>query len=182
MIRKRTSSGRMDRYVPLAQDFAARVALFHEAVAQKLGLHATDVKVLRMLGETRMTAGDLVARTGLTGAAVTALVDRLETSGYLKREHDPQDRRRVIVCAVIEKVRVLDQLYSGQGAAMTKLLSHYDAAAFAIIADFLTKVSQVLAEQTTKLRAASDGKKNKAKTNASSKSSGVRTHTNGHKR
>ncbi len=69
------SSSRMDRYVPLVREFAARVVLFHEAVGEIAGLHVTDVRVLRMLGEESLTAGQLAERTGLTPASVTALVD-----------------------------------------------------------------------------------------------------------
>ena len=78
----------MDRYVPLIREFATRDALFHEAVAKTIGLHSTDEKVLRLLGADAMTAGDLVNQTGLTGAAVTALVDRLINLGYVTRERD----------------------------------------------------------------------------------------------
>src|SRR5580698_5139089 len=49
---------RMDRYVPLIREFAARDGLFHEAVARTIGLHSTDEKVLRLLGPDAMTAGD----------------------------------------------------------------------------------------------------------------------------
>lgn len=146
------SSRRVDRYVALVRDFAARVVLFHEAVAQRLGLHATDVKALRLLGADAMTAGRLADDTGLTGAAVTALVDRLETAGYVTRVRDAEDRRRVTIRAVPAKIRELDRLYAGHNAEMSTLLSHYDAAEFAIIGDYLTNAAKVLAAQTAKLR------------------------------
>ena len=87
------SSASMNRYIPLVRDFAARVALFHDALAQTMGLHATDVKVMRLLGGRAMTAGALAQESGLTGAAVTALVDRLEKAGYATRVRDLHDRR-----------------------------------------------------------------------------------------
>jgi DNA-binding MarR family transcriptional regulator len=153
MKKRPVSSPRMDCYVPLVRDFAARVVLFHEAVAQRLGLHATDVKVLRLLGDEAMTAGALAEHAGLTGAAVTALVDRLEKPGYVTRERDRDDRRRVTIRAVPAKLRELNQLYAGHNAAMSRLLSKYDPAEFAAILDYLSQAAQVLAEQATKLRA-----------------------------
>ena len=104
------SSPRMDRYVPLIREFAARDALFHDAVARRLGLHSTDEKVLRLFGDKALTAGDLVAYTGLTGAAVTALVDRLERLGYVTRERDSGDRRKIAIRAAAARLREINRL------------------------------------------------------------------------
>lgn len=155
MKQKPVSSQRMDLYIPLVRDFAARVVLFHEAIAQQLGLHATDVKVLRLLGEKAMSAGELAAHAGLTGAAITALIDRLEAPGYVKRERDPGDRRRVTVRVVSAKICEVDRLYGGLSVEMARLLSTYNAAEFAVITDYLTKAAEVLTEQAVKVR---DGK------------------------
>ncbi len=146
------STSRMRSYVPLVQKFAARVVLFHSAVAGRLGLHATDLKSLRLLGEEPMSAGALAEQIGLTGAAVTALIDRLEKAGYVVRERGADDRRRITVHAVPEKLCEVDSLYAGHGARMSKLLSRYSAEEFRVIADFLERTTQVLAEETKKLR------------------------------
>ena len=44
-----------------------------------------------------LTAGRLAELTGLTTAAITTVLDRLERAGYARRVHDAADRRRVIV-------------------------------------------------------------------------------------
>ena len=44
-----------------------------------------------------MTSGDLSQRMGLSGAAITYLVDRLIESGHLWRDSHPTDRRKVIL-------------------------------------------------------------------------------------
>lgn len=44
-----------------------------------------------------LTAGQLRSRLGLSGAAVTYLVERLIDSGHITREADPADRRKVIL-------------------------------------------------------------------------------------
>jgi DNA-binding MarR family transcriptional regulator len=145
------SSSRMQVYVPLIQKFAARLVLFHQSVAQKLGLNGTDVHSLRLLGDGSMSAGALSEQIGLTGAAVTALIDRLEKAGYVKRERG-SDRRRIAVHAVPEKLRELDALYAGQGARMEKLLSKYSASEFKVIADFLEQTTVILTEEAKKLK------------------------------
>src|SRR5580704_18290436 len=142
---------RMHRYVPLIREYATRDALFHEAVAKKIDLHSTDEKVLRLLGADAMTAGDLVNHTGLTGAAVTALVDRLINLGYVTRERDMSDRRKVVIRAVSAKLGDINQLYGGLRGALQALLAKYDTAEFETIMDFLENATAAMAEQTEKL-------------------------------
>src|SRR5271166_5645009 len=103
-------SVRLQTYIPLVQEFAARVVFFHESVAQALALHATDVKALRLMRNEALTAGRLAELTGLTGASTTALVDRLESAGYVVRERNRADRRKVTIRALPSKVREIDQL------------------------------------------------------------------------
>ncbi len=154
MKRQKQSSqraSRMDRYVPQIREFAARDGLFHEAVAKTIGMHSTDEKVLRLLGADTMTAGDLVSHTGLTGAAVTALVDRLINLGYVTRERDMSDRRKVVIRAVSAKLGAINQLYGGLRSALQALLAKYDTAEFETIMDFLENATAAMAEQTEKL-------------------------------
>ncbi|MDT5016827.1 MAG: hypothetical protein QOD39_2987 [Mycobacterium sp.] len=44
-----------------------------------------------------LTAGDLSKRMGMSGAAITYLVERMIASGHFLRESDPADRRKVIL-------------------------------------------------------------------------------------
>ncbi|HEX4409683.1 MAG TPA: MarR family transcriptional regulator [Xanthobacteraceae bacterium] len=141
----------MEHYVPLIREFAARDELFHDAVARKLGLHPTDEKVLRLLGQQTVSAGDLADYMGLTGAAVTAMVDRLETLGYVTRERDGADRRRVKIRAVPAKLASINRIYRGLHAAMDAMLADYNEAEFKTVVDYLTRTTKVLAEQTRKL-------------------------------
>jgi DNA-binding MarR family transcriptional regulator len=146
------SSAKMKRYVPLVRQFSARVVLFHEAMAEAVGLHVTDLKVLHILGTEAMTAGQLVERTGLTGPAITAVVDRLLAAGCVTRARDEIDRRRVTVRAVPAKMRELDRSYEPYAAEMSELLSRYSAADFAVIESYLSKTSDLLASHAAKLR------------------------------
>jgi DNA-binding MarR family transcriptional regulator len=68
--------------------------------AQMHGLNRTDVRALVAImdaarrGEA-LTAGRLGEAVELRSASVTALVDRLEKVGHVRRVRDPDDRRRV---------------------------------------------------------------------------------------
>lgn len=149
------SRSRMRVYVPLIRKFAARVVLFHAAVAERLGLNSTDLHALRLLGEAPMTAGALAEQTGLTGAAVTALIDRLERVGFVTRERSTRDRRSITVRAEPRKLREMVALYRRQGARMEKLFSRYSAVEFRAVADFLEQTAVVLAEEAKQLGEAS---------------------------
>lgn len=56
-------------------------------------LHVT---VAETAGEP-LTAGELRKRMGMSGAAITYLVERMITSGHLLRDSDPADRRKVML-------------------------------------------------------------------------------------
>src|ERR1700761_6745462 len=58
-------------------------ALLHVMVAETAG--------------TPITSGELRQRMGLSGAAITYLVDRMMASGHITRQSDPADRRKVIL-------------------------------------------------------------------------------------
>jgi hypothetical protein len=73
------------------------------------------------------------------------------------RERGTDDRRRVTVHAVPEKLREVERLYEGQGASMSKLLAKYSPEEFSVIADFLKHTAQVLAGEAKKLQGRARG-------------------------
>jgi DNA-binding MarR family transcriptional regulator len=76
----------------------AQAVLISDLVATRVGLNPTDLECLDLLhlaGPT--TAGQVSARSGLTSGATTAVIDRLERAGFVKRSRDPEDRRVVRV-------------------------------------------------------------------------------------
>lgn len=65
-------------------------------------VRSTDFRALLhvMVAETAgeaITSGDLRRLMGLSGAAITYLVDRMIDSGHLRREAHPADRRKVVL-------------------------------------------------------------------------------------
>jgi DNA-binding MarR family transcriptional regulator len=73
-----------------------RSDVFDETASEILGLNRTDMRVIDIVTrQGRATAGDVAKEAGLTTGGVTAVVDRLEKVGYMRRARDPDDRRRV---------------------------------------------------------------------------------------
>ena len=84
--------------IRLAREHEAANEAFDEVAAQKLGVNRTDLRCLNIVeNQGPMTAGRLAELSGLTTAAVTAVLDRLERAGYARRLRDQKDRRQVIV-------------------------------------------------------------------------------------
>jgi DNA-binding MarR family transcriptional regulator len=120
--------------------------LFHATIATSLGLHPTDYKALGILNRLGpMSAGEIAKHTGLAAASVTNLVDRLETKGFVRREPDPGDRRRVLLYAVIDEAPA-DDAFASTKASLAQLWDRYSYQELAVIADFL-------AANTARLRA-----------------------------
>src|SRR6267154_1879546 len=72
--------------------------LLGQVSAERIGVNVTDLNCLNIVALTGpMTAGELARATGLTTASITGVLDRLEEGGFVRRERDPKDRRRVIV-------------------------------------------------------------------------------------
>jgi hypothetical protein len=135
---------------------AVRVAgrhtvFFHEAVADRLGLSAADSRALSYLQETGpVPAGMLAELTGLTTGAVTGMIDRLERAGLVRRDRDPEDRRKVIVAPVANPPRApaAERLFAPLGEAFAVLIARYTNAQLAILVDFVSQASAMLRDQT----------------------------------
>jgi DNA-binding MarR family transcriptional regulator len=72
--------------------------VFDEALTTFLGINRTDGRCLDIIDRLgRVSAGQLANESGLTTGAVTAVIDRLEAAGYVRRLRDELDRRKIWV-------------------------------------------------------------------------------------
>ena len=72
-------------------------AEFDDEVGRALDVNPTDLRCLDWLSEGRLSAGELSRATGLSSAATTAMIDRLERKGFVRRVREAEDRRQVLV-------------------------------------------------------------------------------------
>src|SRR5690606_41206984 len=91
---------------------SAQSTLISQAVADAVGLTPTALGCLDLI-QLRgcATAGDMARHTGLTTGVLTSLFDRLEQRGYVTRERDRQDSRRLYVRLRPEKIGELAATY-----------------------------------------------------------------------
>jgi DNA-binding MarR family transcriptional regulator len=135
---------------------AMRSALFHAAVASRAGLNMTDVNCLGILDkEGPLTPSDLSRWMGLTrGGAVTAMVDRLEKAGYVRRERNSRDRRQVMVELVREgPYREMQNILADVNDSYRELVEQYSSTELAAIHSFSSRANELLDTQTRRLHA-----------------------------
>ena len=137
-------SNHADLVAELAREvrwLSARSVLFSHLAAERAGLRPTDLESLDILALTGpIPAGRLAALTGLSTGSVTALIDRLEAAGCVRREPDPADRRRVIVQPVpwpAPMAEAAQPLYAAMAAGFEELCRQYGDEELALILGFL---------------------------------------------
>jgi DNA-binding MarR family transcriptional regulator len=113
------------------------VAAVDHAVAERLGVNATDHRCLDVLDQRGpMTAGAVAEALGLSRSAITTVLDRLEQRRYVRRLQNPDDRRQVVVALTPLLRRRARQLY-GDGSEAVAFLGRYSVHDLALLRDFL---------------------------------------------
>jgi DNA-binding MarR family transcriptional regulator len=133
------------RLVHLLRAVTVEFDLLGAEFAARHGLHPTDVRALIHLLDaarvgTRATPGWLGEQLRLNSAGTTALVDRLERLGLVRRRRDTADRRRVLV-EVEEKATELGWTFFGPviGEVMT-VAEGFEAGELETVRRFLAAV------------------------------------------
>jgi DNA-binding MarR family transcriptional regulator len=128
--------------------------LHNHAVADYAGLHQTDQECIDLLDWTGpLTAGEIGAHLGLTSGAVTGLLDRLEGGRWVRRQRDPDDRRRVIVELLDERGAELWPLYRPLAEAIEAYREGLDARDLRVVVEFLEFANETIAAATRHARA-----------------------------
>ncbi|MBO2456698.1 MarR family winged helix-turn-helix transcriptional regulator [Actinomadura violacea] len=113
--------------------------LLHHATASKAGMNVTDAQCVNALTlDGPQTPGRLAELMGITtGGAITAVIDRLEKAGYVKRTRDPDDRRRVIVELVPENVARFGEYFEPIARVFRERLATYSDEQIAVLLDWI---------------------------------------------
>ena len=136
------------------RETSANSVMYSQATADRAGLHSTDMECLdHLLLRGPMTAGKLCELTGLSSGTMTALIDRLERVGYVRRERGMRDRRQVLVVPVQEKIdRELAPITQPLGEAVYAALQTYSEQELQLILKFLNQGNAIALQAITALR------------------------------
>lgn len=145
----------------LAEDFVLAMRrtgsvmqLLTQAAAERIGINSTDMNCLNVLALTgTMTAGELAKTVGLTTASITGVLDRLEEGGFVRRERDVTDRRRVIIQLNFTRgMRDVAPVFAPMLAAFRANTDRYTNDELRLIIAFQLEIEQIVRDQLARLR------------------------------
>ena len=122
--------------------------LFHQAIADRLGMNVTDHKCAGILARSGpITAGELARHTGLTTGAITGVIDRLEQAGFAQgqgfQRPAASDHRAGPETDRAENRPAL----RFDGASSARLFDSYTADELTLILDFTVRASAIAEEE-----------------------------------
>jgi len=125
--------------------FVVELLVSSYEATEDVGVNPTDLGSLcLLLLHGPAPAGRLAELTGLSTGAVTGVIDRLEKGGFVRREVDPADRRKVIV--VPDAARVDRDLFPHfpnlQRAAAGQFYDDFSVAELERISEFLSRLTR----------------------------------------
>ena len=130
-----------------------RLTVELDAVGQRFasmhGLGRTDVRALVAIMDaarsgSAMTAGALGAAVELSSASVTALLDRLERSGHVRRVRDDADRRRVVLEMSDAAMASGAEFFGGLQRDLLGAMASYTDEELAVVQRFLIGMTEVI--------------------------------------
>jgi DNA-binding MarR family transcriptional regulator len=137
------------------RQFHGLSASFYRAAAARIGMNVTDMQVMDILETSGpATAGQLADLTGLTTGAITGMLNRLEETGLVRRERDPNDGRRVIVRLAQGKDErhEIEPIFASLGKEWDDMASHYDDEQIAFLLEFLKRSNTLSRGEIVRLR------------------------------
>ena len=133
-------------------NLTSRSTLYEKTILNLLGINHSDLRALSELGRMgSMPAGQLADVLHITSGASTALIDRLERKGFVRRSKDAADRRRIMVM-MTEPGR--QKTFNLTGPLVEKIqtqLESYSPNDLQLIHGFLIKVNDLFMERVTQL-------------------------------
>jgi DNA-binding MarR family transcriptional regulator len=143
-------TGRQD-FARLLQRLSAEMNMLSHDFAAVQGLHATDVQALLAVmnaarGERPVAATPswLSQELSLTSGAVTAVLDRLERAGHVRRARDGADRRQVQIHYNPDAGSLAAAWFQPVGASTDAVRSEFTDAELRTVTRFLDRMTEEL--------------------------------------
>ena len=144
---------KLENLIDMMRSLSDEMVFYHQAAAEKFGLNATDTKTasfLRKMGP--VSAGVIAEKLGLTAGAVTNIIDRLEKAGLVTRTSDPEDRRKILVELIPNKIREASNVYQSMSDTFLAMSQKYSDKDLGLLLEYLENAKDILHEETLKLR------------------------------
>lgn len=134
-----------DRLIRALRAYLSETEIYIGTAGREVEMHRTDLTGLGVIldrGSTGVstTPGQLSAALHLSAPATSAMLDRLERLGHIRRTPNPTDRRSVVVEITDHALAVGGSMFGRLGARMQPVLDRRSDDQLAEIADFLEDV------------------------------------------
>lgn len=141
-------------FVAAIRKTGSLMQLMSQAAADRIGINSTDLNCLNILSFSgQLTAGELAKATGLTTASITGVVDRLEQAGFVHRERDVVDRRRVVVhLDTARALATIAPVFGPMLGAWQRMTDQYTDDQLRLIVEFYGQVEDVIRDHLAHLR------------------------------
>jgi DNA-binding MarR family transcriptional regulator len=134
--------------------FVNAQTLFQVAVAERIGVPVNDLYCLQLIiSGIADTPTGLARRMGITTGAVTKMLDRMERERLVRREPDPDDRRRLVVRALSERDKEINALYAPMSGFLEEQMALLNDSQLRAVLNFISASREACTEQTLRLRA-----------------------------
>ena len=112
------------------------------AIAALVELRATDIELLDHIGRVGpVSPSELTSQLHVHPATMTGILDRLERGGWIIRERDAPDRRKVRLRVIRKRAPELVRLYAPMNAAVIRICAEFTSEQLVAIRDFLGSVA-----------------------------------------
>ncbi len=125
--------------------------------AARHGLNATDLQALiavmdaELVG-TPITPGRLGGQLNLSSGSVTALIDRLERAGHIRRDRDTSDRRKVLLRYADQGAALAMDFFRPLGERTDQVMAGFQDEELEVVHRFVTAMGASLREHRDGLR------------------------------
>lgn len=135
------------------RELTLRLHQVSEAVGSHVDLQAGDLEVLDLLARRGpLSPRDLTDTTGIHPATMTGVLDRLEQGGWVTRNPDPSDRRKIRIDVLRARGGELIRLYGPMNRSLGKLCAGYTLEQLEAIRDFVRRAAEAGIDAAQTLR------------------------------
>lgn len=127
------------------RDLLLSAAVANQEIARRLGLTLSDLTALdHLLAGEPLGTGELAQRLGMRSPSATAVLDRLESAGHVRRVSHPTDRRRVLIEATVDGQARSEHAVQPLIDELDRLAGQLSEDEQELVTSFLTQAARVL--------------------------------------
>lgn len=129
----------------------AAIDTIDHVISERLGIHRNDLRALNLLEDGPLSPRIISERTGLTSGSVTALIDRLEKAGFVKRQPSTTDRRSIEVTIVPQCYEEIGSLYRQCADALMGVFGEQTGNKLKVSESVLSKFAKAMEQAAAEL-------------------------------